>query len=139
MSDFTVPDCLVLKLEEVEVNTREIDTTIYIWYDKNEHHFVIRGKRRSTSKNHSHTYSFVCEFAHELTDFLEYVICKTNKVNEILYNYDNLPLDSDEVTFEFLQKYEHSDYELSGYNGKIFHKKMVTKVLRNLRNIYNVY
>ena len=89
--------------------------------------------------NQSCTYSFICEFAHDLTDFLEYIICKTNRVNEILYNYDNLPNDSNEITFEFLKKYQHSDYEISGYNGKIFEKKMLTKVLRMLRNIANIY
>ena len=35
MSEFPVPDCLVLKIEEHDIGTNELDTTLYILYDKN--------------------------------------------------------------------------------------------------------
>ena len=50
-------DCLVLKIEEHDIDTTELDTTLYILYDKNESHFVIRGKRFSKVMD-SCTYSF---------------------------------------------------------------------------------
>jgi hypothetical protein len=93
MSKFAVPDTLVLKLEEVEADTKQIDTTIYIFYDKKTHHFFVRGRRRWTPNHQSCTYSFQCEFAKDLADFLQYIICKKNRVNEVLYNYDNLELE----------------------------------------------
>ena len=37
MTDSTIPDCLVLKLEETDSTSKEIDTTVYIFYDKKEH------------------------------------------------------------------------------------------------------
>ena len=51
MTDFTVPDCLVLKLQEVEEQNSEkiIDSTVYILYDKKEHRYIVRGKRRCCS------------------------------------------------------------------------------------------
>jgi hypothetical protein len=67
------------------------------------------------------------------------MVCRDNTVNEILYNYDNLPSDSNDITFEFLNEYDHSDYEISGYNGQNFGRKRLLKNLRMLRNIYNYY
>lgn len=140
MTDFTtVPDCLVFKFEEVEKDTDKIDTTMYVLYDKREHQYVIRGQRRCCGKRDSCTFSFVCEYAHELADFLQYNVCKDNRVNEILYNYDNLPADSCDITFEFLSEYDHQDYEISGYNGMKFTTKRLLRNLRMLRNVNNVY
>ena len=51
----TVPDCLVLKLEEVECGTNKKDTTIYVFYDKEEHKYVVRGQRKVTKSHKSCT------------------------------------------------------------------------------------
>ena len=139
MSNFELPDCLVLKLEEVEKGTNNIDTTIYIFYDKKTHHYFVRGRRRWTPQVQSCTYSFQCEFAKDLADFLQYVICKKNKVNEILYNYDNFPSESNDVTFDFLNDYYHSDYEISGYDKIKLRRKELLRNLRMLRNVFNYY
>jgi hypothetical protein len=138
MTEF-MPDCLVFKLEEVEYNTNKIDTTLYILYDKVRHVYIVRGRRRWTPMSQSCSYSFECEFAKDLADFIEYVICKRNKVNETLYNYDNLPDDSNEITYEFLHDYDHSDFELSGYDNRKLRRGRLLKNLRMLRNIYNYY
>jgi hypothetical protein len=134
-----VPDCLVFKLEEIEADTNEIDTTLYVLYDKITHRYVVRGRRRWTPRIQSCTYSFECVFAKDLVDFIQYVICKGNKVNETLFNYDNLPNNSNEITYEFLHDYDHIDYELSGYNDKKLNRKRLLRNLRMLRNLYNVY
>jgi hypothetical protein len=139
MTTTHVPDCLVLKLEEIERETNELDTTIYIFYDKKTHYFYVRGQRRWSPKHQSCTYSFQCEFAQDLVEFLDYIICKKNTVTEILYNYDNLPGESNDVTFEFLHDYDHVDYEISGYNNVKFSKKKLSNTLRILRNVFNYY
>lgn len=138
MSEF-MPDCLVFKLEEVEYNTNKIDTTLYILYDKVRHVYIVRGRRRWTPMSQSCTYSFECEFAKDLADFIDYVICRGNKVNETLYNYDNLPNDSNEITYEFLHDYDHSDFEISGYDNRKLRRGRLLKNLRMLRNVYNYY
>jgi hypothetical protein len=144
MTDFfstatSVNDCLVFKFEEIEEHTGISDTTVYVLYDKNEHHYVVRGQRKWTPKHQSCTYSFNCEYAKDLADFLQYMVCKDNTVNETLFNYDNLPSDSDDITYEFLHDYDHSDYELSGYDRQKFGRKRLLKNLRMLRNIHNYY
>lgn len=138
MSEF-MPDCLVFKLEEVEYNTNKIDTTLYILYDKVRHVYIVRGRRRWTPMSQSCSYSFECEFAKDLADFIEYVICKRNKINETLYNYDNLSNHSNEITYEFLHDYDHSDFELSGYDNRKLRRGRLLKNLRMLRNVYNYY
>ena len=141
MTEFAVPDCLVLKLEEREreSDTKEIDTTVYIFYDKKEHNYVVRGQRRWTPKDQSCSYSFISEDVHDLADFLQYIISHDNIVNEVLFNYDNLPVDSNDITYEFLKQYDHDDYEISGYNNVKLTTKRLVKNLRMLRNVFNYF
>lgn len=141
MTEFTsiTPDCLVFKLEEFDVDKEEIDTTLYVLYDKRSHRYLVRGQRKWTPKHQSCTYSFECEFANDLADFIQYVVCPHNKVNEVLYNYDNLLKNPDEITYNFLHDYDHSDYEISGYNNKKLRRKRLLKNLRMLRNVFNYY
>lgn len=136
IAEVPVPDCLVLKLEEVEPNGL-IDTTLYIFYDRIKHVYVIRGRRRVTQKSMSCTYSFVCNHSKNLANFLKYIICSGNKVRETLYNYDNFPTESNEITYSFLNNCAHLDYELSGYEEVTLFN--IANRLQMLKNVYNNY
>ena len=138
-ADYSVPECLVLKLEEVDCDTGSRDTTIYVLYDQNEGNYVVRGHRQRTQKHNACVYSFVCEEAKDLANFLHYIICPHNSVSEVLYNYDNLPYDSTDITFEFLNEYDHQDYEISGYNNQKMNRKRLVRDLRMLKNVFNYY
>ena len=131
-------DCLVLKIEEYDIDTKALDTTLFVIYDKKEHQFIIRGKRNHASLD-SCTYSFSCEFAHELFDFITFVICKKNQWSYTIFNYDNLPATSDEITYEFLTQHESKVYELAGYDKQRFNKNELLSKLRILRNVFNYY
>ena len=72
-------------------------------------------------------------------DFIDYVICKNNRVNESLLNYDNLSYDSNEIRYEFLHDYDHSDYEISAYDNIKLRRSAILRNLRMLRNVYNYY
>lgn len=131
-------DCLVLKIEEYDVDNGNLDTTLFVIYDKKEHQFIIRGKRNHVTLD-SCTYSFSCEFAHELFEFITFAICKKNKWSYTIFNYDNLPATSDEITYEFLKQYESKVYELAGYDKQKFSKGKLLTYLRLLRNVFNYY
>jgi hypothetical protein len=137
--DTIVTDCLVLKIEERDQYTDSLDTTIYVIYDKKDHNYVVRGKRRATEKADSCTYSFVCYYAEDLADFLSFVMCKSSLWTYVLYNYDNLSYDSNEITYEFLNECESNIYELAGYNNLKYSRKSLCKTLRMLRNVFNYY
>ena len=139
MPEFVVPDCLVLKLEENEEDRNIIDTTVYLFYDKKEHNYVIRGQRRNTDKVNSCTYSFICEDISSVADFIQYIICPSNLVTEILYNFDNFPINSDEITFDFLKSYDAAAYEIAGYNNQELTRKNLLRKLKMLRNVFNYY
>jgi len=136
--EFTVPDTLVFKIVEYDVDFNKPDTTMYILYDKATHRYVIRGKRNSSIMD-SCTYSFECEYANELIDFLEFCLDKTNTFSYILYNYDNLPETSNEITFDFLKRHDSMVYEIAGYDNQQFKSNGMLKYLRMLRNVFNYY
>ena len=139
MDTTIVNDCLVLKIEERETDVELLDTTVYVIYDKKDHNYVVRGKRRSTETTDSCTYSFICYNVKDLADFLSFVLCKYNLWTYVLYNYDNLPYDSNDITYEFLKENESNVYELTGYNNEDYNRKRLCKILRMLRNVFNYY
>ena len=113
-------DCLVLKIQEHDIDNNSLDMNLYVVYDKKKSNFIVRGKRNDTNID-SCSFSFNCEFAHELLDFITFIICKKNKWTFILYNYDNLPATSDEITYEFISNHETRVYELAGYDLSLIH------------------
>jgi hypothetical protein len=127
------PDTLVLKVQEFE-SKNNLDTVLYILYDYQKQCFIVRGKR---NKQGDCTYSFECESSVELVDFVTFLIDKENSISYILYNYDNLPMTSNEITFEFLAKYDHIDYEISGYDNLRLKRKELLRNIRMLRNVFN--
>ena len=137
--EFTFPDTLVLKIVEHDVDLKRPDTTLYVLYDKSEHKYVIRGKRRETDTLNSCTYSFMCECAKDLADFIQFLICKHNKVSYILYNYDNLPATSNEISYDFLTEHDDRTYEISGYDHQDLKRNVLLRNLRMLRNVFNYY
>ena len=90
-----------------------------------------------TPQYKSCTYSFECENPEDLVDFLKINICFGNFVNETLYNYENLPRDSNEVTFEFLKEHDHRNRELSGYDLKKIKRSRLLRYFNILRNVFN--
>ena len=139
MDTTTVSDCLVLKIEERDSDNGELDMTVYIIYDKKDRNYVVRGKRSVINNTDACTYSFVCKDHIDLADFLSFVICKKNLWTYVLYNYDNLSYDSDNITYEFLKENESNVYELTGYNSENYSRKRLCRTLRMLRNVFNYY
>lgn len=131
------PDCLVLKIVEKDSDTDEVDTTLFVLYDYYQDTFVIRGKRQNTVRVISAPYSFICHSATDLVDFISFVICKDNKWSYTLYNCDNLPSDSVEIDYDFLDKNTGHTFELAGYDDKKYGRNYLLKVLRMLRNVHN--
>jgi len=132
-------DCLVLKIEEYIDN--ELDTTLFLLYDNNQETYLVTGKRSDVfGKPETIPYSFYCNYASELLDFISFVICKKSKINYTLYNYDDLPNNSDDINYQYLKELDgDKEYELAGYDNQKFNKKEILKFLRMLRNVFNYY
>jgi hypothetical protein len=132
-------DCLVLKIEEYV--DKNLDTTLYILYDKNEEFFLIRGKRSDNLGNYKCVpYSFYCKHITEITDFIDFIICKDSKISYTLYNYNDLSNDSDNIDFDYLHNLDNKlSFEISGYDNQKFNKNNITKFLKVLKNVFNYY
>lgn len=128
-------DCLVLRIDEFDYISHKLDTSMYIFYDVNEEVYAIRGKRPDSWE----TYSFYCDTMHDLLDFVRTVICKSNLWSYSLHNCDNLPLDSDDITFGTLESSVTKENEVTGYDYQTYSKKTLKRMLRILRNVYNYY
>lgn len=128
-------DCLVLRIDEIDPPSSSADTTLYILYDKSYNAFVIRGKRAGEWQTHS----FYCDTLKDCADFVSTVICQRNLWNYTLYNFDNLLIESDEITYGYLEELSTNERELTGYNNLEYSRKELKKMLRILRNVYNYY
>jgi len=135
----TFPDTLVLKMIEYDLDTKLYDTIMYLIYDKRHRQYIIRGSRRATSVTEMLTYSFTCDSAQDLADFIEFAIDRHNRISYILYNYDNLPEFANEITYDFLQDNDELTYEIAGYDDQRFSRNTLIRNLKMLRNVYNRY
>ena len=141
MSDvdmLNVSDCLVLKLEEFEHNTDNIDNTIYILYDTNKETYIVRGSRNGLV-NGQMDFSYECENMDSLMIFVRYAIGKYNKVSESLYNFPEMYVDSNNITFDYLCERGRDSEEISGYMITRIKKSRLKKMLAMLRDIGNYY
>lgn len=134
--DTGLPDTLVLKI--VEYDSHNVDTTLYILYDYTKECYVIRGNRPETRRLQPLNYSFECESTSVLVDFIKFVIDSKNEISYILYNYDNLPSTSDEITFDFLHEYDDNAYEIAGYDRQKLRRSSLSTYLRMLKNVFNL-
>ena len=139
MSEFKITDCLVLKFEEIDISNNEIDNTVYVLYDTSKLKYIIRGKRKNTLKFKSDSYSFECNSKKDLVSFLQYIICKFNFVNETLYNYNNFPKDSNEISFELLKIHDTRNNEVAGYDNVKLTKRRLIRNLNIIEEVNNIY
>ncbi len=138
-ANYAPADCLVLKLCEYEEDTHELDNTMYVIYDKNWGHYIVRGKRNSTAKTHFETYSFNCENLKSLFEFITFVICKKNIWSYSMHNCSDLPILSDNITYELLDETTYKANEIAGYDNRLYNKSMIMKCLKMLKNVFNYY
>jgi hypothetical protein len=138
MSGFTYTDTLVLKIEEQDY--KGIDNNMFIFFDVNARMFYIRGARTPTRHVRYEPYSFGCpNRLNDLYEFISMTICKENIRHYTMYNHADLPLDSNDITYEALVDNECKSKELFGYDDCVHSKKQLTSMLNMLRTITNPY
>jgi hypothetical protein len=133
-------DTLVLKIEEVEEhNGVQVDTRMFVFYDHYDGCYHIRGERSPTRNVSYQAYSFRCDTLITLVDFIRFAISKENILNYTLYNYEELPTNSDEINYEEMAWHQSISREIAGYDNRKFTRKGLKRVLKLLRNVYNPY
>jgi hypothetical protein len=137
MTEYPVPDCLVLKMEAFiqETEWQNTRTSVYFLYDKKYHNYVIRGRRTQSHND----FSFVCEDLHDLVYFVSFIIPKDSLITYTLLNYDRLFIETDNITYDFLLNNEYSENNLANYENEKYSVKRLKNNLRMLRNVFNYY
>lgn len=136
-------DCLVVNIEEYDCDSGEKDMNLFILYDIKYDKYILRGKREPTPKIGSVPFSFECSSYLDAYEFIKAVTCKYNYLSITLYNYDNLPADSNDIYYSFLKTHEDREYEIVGFEGLINkHKKTkrrVKNILKLMKYVNNYY
>lgn len=132
-------DCLVFKIEEYDSTSNKLDNTVFILYNTSCKQYIVRGLRVDTPKITSVPYSFNCKKISHLTDFISFVICKQNLWSYTLYNYNDLPFSSENITFDTLCDDGNKENEISGYDNIVYERSELYKHLRMLKAVFNSY
>jgi hypothetical protein len=138
-SDLQMDTNLILCIEEIDKKNilHPIDNRIFIGWDISCNSYYIRGKRQDINKKQFVPYAFCCHSTKDLYEILDFILGK-DLFNIILYNYNNMDnIKSNDLPYEFFEKYIDKSYEIAGYNAIKFNKKIL-KFIRILKNTYNV-
>ena len=133
----TVPDTLVLKLEEIRDDKKE--TSVYFFYDPSKDVFVIRGKRKG-----GNTFSFECGSAESTGDFVRFILDSDCRVNYILYNYKDLSAYADNISYKTLSEGAKEKMIIAAFDevtrAEVDYEKRydIVERLRMLRNVFNL-
>lgn len=132
-------DCLVFRVVEKDQSPQSEDTDIYILYDTHTQRYLLRGKRSDMATTAFLPYSFECYNAKSVADFLKVIIPIEHQCVFELYNYSNLPLDKDDITFDVLRETKSLQNEIVAYNSQKTNSKHILRILSVLVEIANDY
>jgi len=133
-----ITDCLVLKIEEFSIETVSIDNTVYVLYDQKDERYIIRGQRNGETSL-DHNFSYNCENIKSLEYFISFIMCQQNLLTVTLYNIDNLPYDSKNITYDYLSENTSDDNELAEYEKVNYSTKRLKNLLKTIKNVFNNY
>jgi hypothetical protein len=134
-----ISDCIVLKIVETELHSYDTDNTIYILFDTLKREFVIRGIRTPSSTTDFEPYSFRCSYIKSVCDFISVVIDNSNIVSYSLYNLNDLPCYSEDITQELLDESCYKANEIVGYDNLAFNRKTLRKYVGIVQDLFNSY
>jgi len=138
-----ITDCLVLRIIENTHSTSRYDQEVFIIWDTLFKQYIIRGCRSTTRSVPGVPYSYTCTRMVDVLNFLFLIIDPANDCTFEIYNYDNLPPDSNNITFEFLSDCVEYKYEIVAYDEMWVDSSRknpeLVQALKSLRTVANEY
>ena len=132
-------DTLVLKIEDTNKTTRTQNNIIFIFYDVEKSLYVIRGKRGDDEYFEYEPYNFICKSKRVIENFIKNTTTKTSVIYYTLYNYKDLQLNVDDITYDELLKTENHSCKIIEKYDFIYKTNYVIKFLVMLKNMFNYY
>lgn len=128
---------LVLKIVEINLETKNVENVFYIFYDREIKHYVIKGKRMKEDFV-CNPYSYLCQSLELSQMFIEVVISEENNIIYDLFNHENLTTDSVNITYESLEKTNKTHLnEVVVFIQESYDSKKLKKLLDVIKNVYN--
>lgn len=146
-SELQMESKLILCIEEHDDrnDSSSVDTRLFIGWNNQNNDYFIRGKRVDIGSKEFVPYAFHCDSTDELYDFIEFVVGSRSNTSIILYNYNNIVMNSsnsaslkdDDLTYEFFEEHMDRNYEIAAYDRVRLKCGQIKKYLRMLKNMYN--
>ena len=141
-----IDSCLVVCFEEHECDdygNDSVDTRMFITYDHATSSYVINGKRqdifskKGRNKTNLKPFVFCAQESSDIVDFIFSTFSKNNSLSYIMYNYNNLPEDACELTYEFMESNMDRRYEIAAFDNVDIRRNNIRRLVRLTKNMYN--
>lgn len=141
-----IDSCLVVCFEEHETNQDgddSIDTRLFVTYDHATSAYVVNGKRqdifskKGRNKTQLKPFVFCASESGDIVDFIMLTFSGSNSLSYIMYNYNNLPEDACEMTYEFMESNMDRRYEIAAFDNVDVKRNSIRRLVRLTKNMYN--
>lgn len=141
-----IDSCLVVCFEEHEDGedgTDLIDTRLFVTYDHSTKAYVVNGKRqdifskKGRNKTQLKPFVFCARDSDDIVDFITLSFSRSNSFSYIMYNYNNLPEDACEMTYEFMESNMDRRYEIAAFDNVDVKRNHIKRLVRLTKNMYN--
>ena len=141
-----IDSCLVVCFEEHETNddgTDLVDTRLFVTYDHSSKAYVVNGKRvdifskKGRNKTQLKPFVFCAQESNDIVDFIILAFSRSNSLSYIMYNYNNLPDDACDMTYEFMETNMDRRYEIAAFDNVDIRRNHIKKLIRLTKNMYN--
>jgi len=141
-----IDSCLVVCFEEHETDDDGndlIDTRLFITYDHTTSAYVVNGKRqdifskKGRNKTNLKPFVFCASESIDIVDFILLSFSRSNSLSYIMYNYNNLPEDACELTYEFMESNMDRRYEIAAFDNVDVRRNHIRRLVRLTKNMYN--
>lgn len=131
-------DCLILCLEEFDSDLNITEGKVYVLHDS-INKYVIRGNGRRDDSSIPFSFISYDNNLDSLVDFLEIFIGADSLCKLTLYNHNDLPLTSEEITFNYLHDNLCNNNIITAYYPDYLSKKSLARTLKAIKNVFNPY
>ena len=140
-----IDSCLVVCFEEHEDNngTDLVDTRLFVTYDHSSKAYIVNGKRqdifskKGRNKTQLKPFVFCAQESNDIVDFIILAFSRSNSLSYIMYNYNNLPDDACDMTYEFMESNMDRRYEIAAFDNVDIKRNHIKKLIRLTKNMYN--
>lgn len=141
-----IDSCLVVCFEENDSSREEvggIDTRLFVTYDHTTKMYIVNGKRqdifskKGRNKTNQKPFVFCASESSDIVEFVLLTFGQNGSMNYILYNYNNLPEDACEMTYDFMETNMDRRYEIAAFDNVLVKRNVIKRLCRLTKNLYN--